>query len=397
MMQSLASNTAACITCRPDLKGSPYRVRYAGDNCVMIYDTQQPCGDTTSPCCSDYADIARMKLKIQPRCNASVLAVYDTSAKKGQEGMQMAMEYTNDGSLNVLGIGVERGSSMVLCFVVDPRSVCGPTLFDVCCGCDSCEYSLIDGHMQQCCPRGHFSLPAPPNPPLPLAPELPPSPPPPPPSSPPPPPSPRPPPLPPPPRPPSPSPPLPPRPPPPPPPPPSPPPPPPPSPPPSPPTPPAVIIPGFPYCPCSRKFNKTSGGGDLTLSYVGSTYASLTTTHCFVITSTPPRIKKTAKCPCCNIKPVKMLLGINASRCAGAQVSATVDGVVRAPFMQTQPPVIIITPLPYRSQTNTSTRVCLTLRKPCESLEQLCNGSPHCFYALLDSETGSGCCNIDHV
>ena len=232
MMQSLASNTAACITCRPDLKGSPYRVRYAGDNCVMIYDTQQPCGDTTSPCCSDYADIARMKLKIQPRCNASVLAVYDTSAKKGQEGMQMAMEYTNDGSLNVLGIGVERGSSMVLCFVVDPRSVCGPTLFDVCCGCDSCEYSLIDGHMQQCCPRGHFSLPAPPNPPLPLAPELPPSPPPPPPSSPPPPPSPRPPPLPPPPRPPSPSPPLPPRPPPPPPPPPSPPPPPPPSPPP---------------------------------------------------------------------------------------------------------------------------------------------------------------------
>ena len=37
------------------------------------------------------------------------------------------------------------------------------------------------------------------------------------------------------------------------------------------------------------------------------------------------------------------------------------------------------------------------MRKPCESLSLLCNGSPHCFYALLDSDAGTGCCGIDHL
>ncbi len=100
------------------------------------------------------------------------------------------------------------------------------------------------------------------------------------------------------------------------------------------------------------------------------------------------------------MQTVKLLLGVDASRCAatadgGAQVSATVDGVVRAPFMQQRPPVIIVTSLPpIPAAAPSETRVCITLRKPCESLEELCGGTPFCWYALLDSDAGLGCCAV---
>jgi hypothetical protein len=95
------------------------------------------------------------------------------------------------------------------------------------------------------------------------------------------------------------------------------------------------------------------------------------------------------------MQAVKLLLAVDGVGCQGAQVSATVNGIVRAPFMQQRPPVVIVTPLPVMS--SSTTRVCVTLRKPCYSLSSLCNGSPHCFYALLDSDAGTGCCGIDHV
>jgi hypothetical protein len=92
--------------------------------------------------------------------------------------------------------------------------------------------------------------------------------------------------------------------------------------------------------------------------------------------------------------PVKLVLGVDADACSGAQVSASVGGVKRAPFMQQRPPVIIFTPLSLPPAWN-ATRVCVTLRAPCPELARLCYGSPHCWYALLQAEAGNSCCVVD--
>ena len=91
------------------------------------------------------------------------------------------------------------------------------------------------------------------------------------------------------------------------------------------------------------------------------------------------------------MRPVKLLFGVDANRCVVAQVSASIDGVVRAPFMQRTPPVIIVSPLPADGAQH---KICITLRTPCPSLWELCYGSPHCRYSLLDTQTGDSCCAV---
>ena len=94
------------------------------------------------------------------------------------------------------------------------------------------------------------------------------------------------------------------------------------------------------------------------------------------------------------MRPVKMLMAVDAARCAGSHVSTTVNGVTRAPFMLPSPPVSIVTPLPKDVD---GTVICLTLRAPCSTPERLCYGSAHCWYAFLDADKGDGCCVVDHV
>ena len=119
-----------------------------------------------------------------------------------------------------------------------------------------------------------------------------------------------------------------------------------------------------------------------------------TNEFCYLISRTAPAPANKACRPCCSMRPVKLLIGVDYERCNGSHVSTTVDGQVRAPFMIPRPSLIIVSPLP---EGNATTRVCITLRAPCDTPDKLCYGSPHCRYALLGSETGAGCCAVDHV
>ena len=91
------------------------------------------------------------------------------------------------------------------------------------------------------------------------------------------------------------------------------------------------------------------------------------------------------------MRPTKFVVGVDSTRCAGAQISAVVNGVVKAPFMQTTPPIVSVrftaVALPIK--------ICIRLRPPCPTITDLCYGTAACNVALLDAYAGDGCCVID--
>ena len=366
---TFVESNAHCLYCDSDSRDSPYRISYIGNNCISVHSIPF-CDNPDSECCSDTSDIVRIQIGILPKCVNGVTGAFNLD----DPYVRYRLEYYNS-SLHVFNVFVGRNSEQNVCFEVDP-SICGPNVFDICCGCEACSYMMVDGQRQACCPRGIFSIPPPPDPPSPQAPESPPLAPPMPPNPPVPfppspsppqpplPPSPRPPTPPPPaPTPPSPAPPLPPS----------------PSPPPS---PPLYFPREFPYCQCP--FRNTSG---FVMSF--KNMRPSTNEYCYQIT----RNKTDCQSPCCDIEIRRLQIGVDAMKCQGSHVYTRVNGLIKAPFMQLNPPVIIVKPLPEAE----NIEICLALRAPCETPNKLCYGSPNCFYSLMENDLGNSCCTVSHV
>eukprot|EP00798_Chlamydomonas_sp_ICE-L_P001162 gene1162-4056_t len=146
----------------------------------------------------------------------------------------------------------------------------------------------------------------------------------------------------------------------------------------------------FPYCECTRSM--------MLSNYMLSTpQPSVTSTglqqYCFQIRHNTT--KCTAKTrECCNFDVHKVEFSVNPS-CTHSLVYTTVDGEGKAPFMALNPgPTIRVTNFFRASNNANATEVCLVLRPPCGTLNELCPQG-NCKYAIFNSRSEERkCCPV---
>ena len=121
-----------------------------------------------------------------------------------------------------------------------------------------------------------------------------------------------------------------------------------------------------------------------------------TNTYCFTITIS--NICPNITSPCCAFQLDKIEFESQLA-CYGSIVYSTVNGVKKPPFFQSKPgPSVKITQMNMLFDTLKTqyTEVCLTLRPPCSTIAQLCNG-PTCTYALFQKIATNSCCIVGFI
>ena len=150
--------------------------------------------------------------------------------------------------------------------------------------------------------------------------------------------------------------------------------------------------PYFPWCRCGKQQSQMSLTNTLPLMLRGEP----TNTYCFTITIS--NICPNITSPCCAFQLDKIEFESQLA-CYGSIVYSTVNGVKKPPFFQSKPgPSVKITQMNMLFDTLKTqyTEVCLTLRPPCSTIAQLCNG-PTCTYALFQKIATNSCCIVGFI
>eukprot|EP00798_Chlamydomonas_sp_ICE-L_P016894 gene16894-23169_t len=148
---------------------------------------------------------------------------------------------------------------------------------------------------------------------------------------------------------------------------------------------------GFPFCSCRDSFENSN----YALSDpVASRTSNGMQQYCFkVIHDESQCVNSGHPVDCCNFDLYKVEFEMTPG-CYGSVAYTTLDGVWKPPFTQFSPPSLRVTQIKKASNISDNTEICLILRPPCTTLDQLCAGDS-CKYAIFNAPwLQTKCCPV---